>query len=188
MGTAASAPLPQPVVQHPPPQQPVAPQPQPPPPKPMPAPPPPIEQRCIACLNYHHHDHPSVLLKGANFQIHSYPAEHARERFEGIMISGLPEWFGRLTFRSGAAYEGGFRAGEFNGYGQYVVEGQYEYLGGWNDGKKEGFGREVTVDQWGNREEYIGGWKDDHRHGDGWINGRDWVRYYLGSRLPGVIQ
>lgn len=103
------------------------------------------------------------------------------------MIADVPEWFGRLTFRSGAAYEGGFRAGEFNGFGHYVVENQYEYLGGWNDGKKEGFGREVTIDGFGAREEYVGGWKDDQRHGEGWINGRDWVRYYMGSRVPQVI-
>src|SRR3981189_76903 len=161
--------------------------------QPIPAPPaakmaaPPLEQRCIACLNYHYHDHPSVLAKGANFQTFVYPADSPRDKFDGIMIAGIPEWFGRLTFRSGAAYEGGFRAGEFNGFGHYVVENQYEYLGGWNDGKKEGFGREVKIDFSGAREEYVGGWKDDQRHGEGWINGRDWVRYYMGSQVAQVI-
>src|SRR5437762_3009444 len=97
------------------------------------APPLPIEQRCIACLNYHHHDHPSILTEGANFQTMFYPVDSPREKYEGILIKGLPEWFVRLKFRSGATYEGGFRAGEFNGFGHYVVEGQYEYLGGYND-------------------------------------------------------
>ena len=169
--------------------QPAEPQPPPiipPPPPPQPAPPTPLEQRCIACLNYHHHDHPSVLTQGANFQTMFYPAESPREKYEGILIKGLPEWFGKLTFRSGAKYEGGFRAGEFNGFGHYVVEGQYEYLGGYNDGKKEGYGREITVGAWGAREEYIGGWKDDKKHGEGLKNGREWVRHYLGELVQTI--
>lgn len=180
--TPAPAPQPQPlhVVQ---PQILLPPQPQvPSPPKPVP-----ITQQCIACLNYHHHDHPSVITNGANFQTHLYPEDSARDKFEGIMISGTPEWFGKLTFRSGAVYEGGFRAGEFNGFGHYIVTNQYEYLGGFNEGKKQGFGREVMVDAWGVREEYVGGWKDDQRHGEGWINGRDYVRYYMGTKLPQVL-
>ena len=150
------------------------------------APPLPIEQRCIACLNYHHHDHPSILTEGANFQTMFYPVDSPREKYEGILIKGLPEWFGRLKFRSGATYEGGFRSGEFNGFGHYVVEGQYEYLGGYNDGKKEGYGREITVDAWAVREEYVGGWKDNVKHGEGLRNGREWVRYYQGNKLQGM--
>jgi hypothetical protein len=154
------------------------------PPPPEPPPPPP----CFACLNYHVHDHPSVVTEGANFQRHIYPNESVREKFEGIVISETPEWFGKLTFRSGAVYEGGFRSGEFNGFGHYVVVGRYEYLGGFNEGKKEGFGREITADASGAREEYVGGWKDDKRHGEAWINGRDYVRYYMGTKIPAVPQ
>jgi 1-phosphatidylinositol-4-phosphate 5-kinase len=112
-----------------------------------------------------------------------YPPDSPREKYEGILIKGLPEWFGRLKFRSGAAYEGGFRSGEFNGFGHYVVEGLYEYLGGYNEGKKEGYGREITVDARGVREEYVGGWKDNVKHGEGLRNGREWVRYYQGNQL-----
>ena len=167
----------------PPPAQPPPPPP-PPPPKPVEAP---IEQRCVACLNYHYHDHPSVVAEGANHQTYFYPEDSPRERYDGIMIKGLPEWFGRLKFRSGAKYEGGFRAGEFNGFGHYVMEGKYEYLGGYNEGKKEGFGREIiAANAWGVREEYVGGWKDNEKHGEGLKNGREWVRYYMGSPLQTV--
>ena len=99
------------------------------------------------------------------------------------MIKGVPEWYGRLKFRSGATYEGGFRGGEFNGFGQYSKDGKYEYVGGYNDGKKEGLGREVTTDDKGVSEDYVGGWKDDRRHGEGLRNGKEWVRYYLGTQL-----
>jgi len=157
-------------------------------PAPAPAPPSkpaakPVEQRCIACLNYHYHDHPSVLAPGANFQSRAYDALSPREKFEGILIDNTPEWYGRLVFRSGAVYEGGFRSGEFHGFGHYVAGELYEYIGGFKEGKKEGFGQEVCVNQWGAREEYVGGWKEDKRHGDGWINGRDWMRYYMGNAL-----
>ena len=174
------------------------PQPQPPPIIPPPAPPPPAqkkpppppkpdEQRCYACINYHLHDHPSIIPEGANFQTFFYPAESPREKFEGIIIKGLPEWYGRLTFKSKAAYEGGFRAGEFNGFGHYVVEGTYEYLGGYTDGKKEGYGREIIVKEGGVREEYLGGWKEDVKHGEGLKDGREWLRFYLGQQLQSIL-
>lgn len=124
-----------------------------------------------------------MVAGGANHQTYFYPEDSPRERYDGIMIKGLPEWFGRLKFRSGALYEGGFRAGEFNGFGHYVMEGKYEYLGGYNEGKKEGFGREIAVSAPGVREEYVGGWKDNEKHGEGLKNGREWVRYYMGSQL-----
>jgi len=124
-------------------------------------------------------------VDGANFQQYFYPEDSDRKEYNGILIKNLPEWFGRLVFRSGAQYEGGFRAGEFNGFGHYVVENKYEYLGGWNDGKKEGFGREIFVSEVGLREEYVGGWKDNLRHGEGLKNGREWVRYYMGNQLHG---
>jgi hypothetical protein len=56
-------------------------------------------------------------------------------------------------------------------------------LGGYNEGKKEGYGREITVDSSGKKEEYVGGWKEDAKHGEGLKNGREWVRYYLGTQL-----
>jgi len=178
MGAVLSAP---PAAQPPP----IIPAPEPPKPAPKPPPPKPPEQRCYACMNYHLHDHPSILTTGANFQTYFYPDDSPRERYEGIMINQLPEWFGRLTFRSKAAYEGGFRAGEFNGFGHYVMEGAYEYLGGYTDGKKEGYGREITITG-GVREEYVGGWKQDEKHGEGLRNGREWVRFYLGRQLQAI--
>ena len=144
----------------------------------------PTEQRCIACLNYHHHDHPSVLTEGANFQTYTYPTDSPRDKYVGIMFKGQPEWYGRLTFKSGAVYEGGFRAGEFNGNGHYIKDGKYEYIGGYSGGKKEGYGRESTVDAKGGPDVYVGGFKGDERHGEGTKNGNEWVTYYMGSQLP----
>ena len=181
MGNAEST---QPAIPQPPPI--IPPPPVIPPPPAKPAPPKPDEKRCIACVNYHLHDHPSVLAEGANLQTFFYPEDSVREKYEGILIKGLPEWFGRLKFRSGATYQGGFRAGEFNGFGHYIMEGQYEYLGGYNNGKKEGYGRETVVTSWGGREEYVGGWKDDVKHGEGMKNGREWVRFYMGSQLQAM--
>ena len=158
----------------------------PPPAKPAEPPQKPAEKRCVACINYHLHDHPSVLTTGANLQTYYYPADSVREKYDGILIKELPEWFGRLKFRSGATYQGGFRAGEFNGFGHYVMEGQYEYLGGYSDGKKEGYGREIIVTSWGGREEYVGGWKDNEKHGEGLKNGREWVRFYMGNQLQAL--
>ena len=143
----------------------------------------PTEQRCIACLNYHHHDHPSVLTEGANFQTYTYPAESPRDKYVGIMFRGQPEWYGRLTFKSGAVYEGGFRAGEFFGNGHYVRDAKYQYIGGFCDGKKEGYGRETAVDAAGAPDVYVGGFKGDERHGEGIKNGKDWVQYYMGAQI-----
>ena len=143
----------------------------------------PTEQRCIACLNYHHHDHPSVLTEGASFQTYTYPNDSPRDRFVGIMFRGQPEWYGRLTFKGGAVYEGGFRAGEFNGNGHFVRDGKYQYIGGYCDGKKEGYGRETTVDAAGGPDVFVGGFKGDERHGEGVKNGKDWVQYYMGSQI-----
>ena len=183
-------PPPPPVIPPPPPQveQPVVPPVVPPVQKPVEKPAPtswilPTEQRCIACLNYHHHDHPSVLTEGANFQTYTYPNDSPRDKFVGIMFRGLPEWYGRLTFKSGAVYEGGFRAGEFNGNGHYVKDGKYQYIGGYCDGKKEGYGRETTVDAVGAPDVYVGGFKGDERHGEGVKNGKNWVQYYMGSQI-----
>lgn len=143
----------------------------------------PTEQRCIACLNYHHHDHPSVLTEGANFQSYTYPPESPRDKFVGIMYKGQPEWYGRLTFKSGAVYEGGFRAGEFFGNGHFIKNAQYQYIGGYCDGKKEGYGRETAVDATGAPDVYVGGFKGDERHGEGIKNGKNWVQYYMGSQI-----
>jgi len=161
--------------------------PPPPPPVTLPLPPKlqplPIEQRCIACLNYHYHDHPSVKGESAGaITVKNYPDDSPRLKFEGIILKDQPEWFGRLTFRSGAVYEGGFRAGEFSGYGRYYEEGKYEYLGGYSNGKKEGYGREILHCSWG-KEEYLGGWKDGVKHGEGLKNQREWVRYYMGTQV-----
>lgn len=124
-----------------------------------------------------------MITEGINVQTFYYPPDSPRERYDGIMVKGLPEWYGKLKFRSGAAYEGGFRAGEFNGFGHYVVEGHYEFLGGYKDGKKEGYGREIIVNASGVREEFLGGWKEDLKHGDCLKDGREWVKFYMGNQL-----
>jgi len=74
-------------------------------------------------------------------------------------------------------YSGGFRDGEFHGYGRLQVPISFleeeVYVGNWSRGLRNGRGKHWNGD--GNL--YIGQWQDDKRHGHGsyFFNLPEWV-------------
>ena len=104
--------------------------------------------------------------------------------FEGDLVLGEPDGFGRRTFPNADIYEGQFRKGLEHGFGtrRYKSDEMLDrYVGMWSSGKMEGFGALVLTDA--SRME--GNWKDGRlSHGeyqgvDGEVKTGKWKGNYL---------
>lgn len=78
---------------------------------------------------------------------------------------------GSLRTKDNIQYEGGFKKGKFNGFGDYYdYTNKYSYKGNWVNGKKNGFGIE---EDFNNNTKYEGEWKNNVFHGKGKFTWKD---------------
>eukprot|EP01017_Pseudomicrothorax_dubius_P027137 TRINITY_DN3089_c0_g3_i3.p1 TRINITY_DN3089_c0_g3~~TRINITY_DN3089_c0_g3_i3.p1 ORF type:complete len:669 (-),score=108.68 TRINITY_DN3089_c0_g3_i3:27-2033(-) len=62
-------------------------------------------------------------------------------RFEGAMVDGIRNGFGKFYYGSGGVYEGNWKGGKMNGYGKlFYANGTLAYEGEWKDEKFQGKG------------------------------------------------
>lgn len=83
--------------------------------------------------------------------------------FEGSLINGLPEGYGKQTFPNGDEYLGYFIKGKRNGTGKMYKPGVSSYHGDFENNKITGYGV-ITYD---NGEEYRGQFRNGAYHGKG---------------------
>jgi len=123
--------------------------------------------------------------------------EKTQGKYEGEIVTGVPDGKGTITFPSGNKYEGEWKNGKYHGQGTYTwfsgnkYEGEYKdgkyhgqgtytypsgdkYVGEWRDGKKNGQGTFTYSIGY----KYVGEYKDGKRHGQGtftWSSGNKYV-------------
>ncbi|KAM9305608.1 alsin [Gastrophryne carolinensis] len=88
--------------------------------------------------------------------------------YDGRWLAGKPHGRGVLTWPDGRTYNGEFRNGLEDGYGEYIIPNKSlkktdRYLGHWKDGKMCGQGKFWYA----NGEIYEGCFQDNNRHGHG---------------------
>ena len=87
--------------------------------------------------------------------------EKTQAKYEGEILTGVPNGWGTITFPSGSKYVGGFKDGKRTGQGtmSFFDGGKYKgkYEGKWNDGRKNGQGTETYP----SGRKYEGEWKNN---------------------------
>jgi hypothetical protein len=87
--------------------------------------------------------------------------EKRQAKYEGEIVTGVPNGWGTITFPSGSNYVGGFKDGKRTGQGtmSFFDGGKYKgkYEGKWNDGRKNGQGTETYP----SGRKYEGEWKNN---------------------------
>ncbi|RNC43417.1 MORN Repeat Containing 1 protein [Trypanosoma cruzi] len=91
--------------------------------------------------------------------------------YEGSFICGLPEGYGKITWRGTEekkedTYEGSWKEGYLDGEGKLILHDGSTYTGGWKSGIKEGNGVDSVVKKY----HYSGELKEGKRHGKGTIS------------------
>ncbi|KAG5471491.1 hypothetical protein LSCM1_01583 [Leishmania martiniquensis] len=91
----------------------------------------------------------------------------------------------KLTFPSGATYDGSFKDGRMEGYGVYVYARTGDvYRGEWKADLKHGYGRYTFA----NGDKYVGQWYMGNRHGKGqfaFANGDEYVGSWRENQMNG---
>lgn len=117
--------------------------------------------------------------------------------YEGEVLNGKPDGYGKMMFSNGNIYEGFFLNGKRGGKGRFTwssgafYEGVWVqdlredehghqlfsdgsvYDGGWKAGKRDGYGAQ----EWKDGRMYVGEWKDDKRNGQGIMSFPDKATY-----------
>lgn len=70
---------------------------------------------------------------------------------------------GTFEFDNGNKYDGDWKDGKYDGFGEFTHATGEKYQGFWKDNNKNGLG----VYDWGEGNKYIGEFKDDMKHGKG---------------------
>jgi hypothetical protein len=95
-------------------------------------------------------------------------------KYEGAIVNGKPNGFGRYLYWNGDQYEGNYVAGKKEGKGKYTFAGGQRYLyREWKDGKM----------QW--KSWYHGQWKADKQHGYGvrqFANGDKYEGHFVADK------
>jgi hypothetical protein len=90
-------------------------------------------------------------------------------KYVGEWLGGKKHGFGRLVFKDGSYYEGGFSDGLYHGNGTLFLTDTSRYVGQFAANLKNGVGKET----WKNGDMYSGSYSENQRHGKGkmWISG-----------------
>jgi len=112
--------------------------------------------------------------------------EKKQAKYEGEIVTGVPNGWGTITFPSGSMYVGEFRDGKRTGQGTMSFldgrkyKGKYE--GKWKDGRKNGQGTETYPSgrkyegEWKNNKPWEGTSYDENGNIMGkWVNGK-WIK------------
>jgi hypothetical protein len=87
--------------------------------------------------------------------------EKRQAKYEGEIVTGVPNGWGTITFPSGSNYVGEFKDGKRTGQGtmSFFDGGKYKgkYEGKWKDGRKNGQGTETYP----SGRKYEGEWKNN---------------------------
>jgi hypothetical protein len=87
--------------------------------------------------------------------------EKRQAKYEGEIVTGVPNGWGTITFPSGSRYVGEFRDGKRTGQGTMSfldgVKYKGKYEGKWKDGRKNGQGTETYP----SGRKYEGEWKNN---------------------------
>lgn len=97
--------------------------------------------------------------------------------YKGFIVEGKKEGKGIQRYKSGAIYDGNWKAGMFSGTGTMTWPSKASYEGGWLDGKREGFGVYTYPDR---KSRYQGNWSNNLPVGSGTVtydNGNQVVGY-----------
>jgi len=108
--------------------------------------------------------------------------EKRQAKYEGEIVTGVPNGWGTITFPSGSNYVGEFKDGKRTGQGtmSFFDGGKYKgkYEGKWKDGRKNGQGTETYPSgrkyegEWKNNKPWEGTLYDKNENIIGkWING-----------------
>ena len=83
--------------------------------------------------------------------------EKRQAKYEGEILTGVPNGWGTITFPSGSNYVGGFKDGKRTGQGTMSFFDGGKYKGKWKDGRKNGQGTET----YSSGRKYEGEWKNN---------------------------
>jgi hypothetical protein len=98
-------------------------------------------------------------------------------RFQGSIISGLRQGYGRNVWENGDVYEGEWVNDTQSGWGRNIWVDGSSYIGMYKNNQKDGIGEYF----WEDGTAYIGEWKDNNIHGIGkysWADGRMYLGYW----------
>ncbi|NCF76492.1 MAG: hypothetical protein GWP45_04780 [Proteobacteria bacterium] len=95
------------------------------------------------------------------------------DRYDGEVIDGVLEGFGRYTWADGKRYEGNFSAGKRQGFGSLTWPNGDRYQGDFTDNQIQGRG----VFLWANGDRYEGSFVANRRSGQGVMQWRGGQRY-----------
>ena len=66
-------------------------------------------------------------------------------RYEGSVLNGVKNGFGKFFYEDGGSYEGEWKNGEIQGYGKlYYQSGNLAYEGYWTKGEFDGKGKIIN--------------------------------------------
>ena len=83
--------------------------------------------------------------------------------YEGNIINGIKDGFGKLKFKDGTIYEGEFKDDKYNGKGKIIYSDNSEYEGEFHNNLKEGQG----IFKWADGKIFEGEFKNDKKNGKG---------------------
>ena len=92
-----------------------------------------------------------------------YIEDHDNGRYEGNIIEGKREGFGKYFYSNGEIYEGEFQNNLKNGKGKYLFYNKDIYEGDYKNGKIHGKGKYLYIEG----DSYEGEYKNGHRDGQG---------------------
>jgi len=99
--------------------------------------------------------------------------EKTQVKYEGEIVSGIPNGQGTETYPDGKMYEGEFKDGLPNGQGTGTLPDGGTFVGGFKDGRPHGQGTETQS----NGTKYVGEFKDGGKNGQGTITQSDGTKY-----------
>jgi hypothetical protein len=106
------------------------------------------------------------------------------DRYEGEVIDGALEGFGRYTWADGKRYEGNFSAGKRQGFGSLTWANGDRYQGNFSGNQIEGRG----VFLWANGDRYEGSFVASQRSGQGvmqWQGGQRYEGQFVAGMMSG---
>lgn len=104
--------------------------------------------------------------------------------YTGMMVDGVPEGWGSLTWDGGDVYIGALHQGQPDGTGVYTWADGTVYAGDFSDGVRTGHGASC----WSNGTIYTGGYQAGQRHGYGvyiWPNGDVYTGDFVDGKRTG---